>query len=79
MLILHSRRENGMRADLAQTLADLKPSFFRFPGGNNLECVTCSLKCLFSEYESTEAETFPNFGIGLLLLDRKFHFTTTTK
>ena len=26
-------RENGMRADLAQTLADLKPKFMRFPGG----------------------------------------------
>lgn len=26
-------RENGMRADLAQSLADLKPKFMRFPGG----------------------------------------------
>lgn len=26
-------RENGLRADLAQTLADLKPQFVRFPGG----------------------------------------------
>lgn len=26
-------RENGLRADLAQTLADLKPRFMRFPGG----------------------------------------------
>jgi len=26
-------RPNGMRADLAQTLADLKPKFVRFPGG----------------------------------------------
>jgi len=26
-------RPNGMRADLAQTLADLKPQFIRFPGG----------------------------------------------
>ncbi len=26
-------RKNGMRADLAQTLADLKPRFMRFPGG----------------------------------------------
>lgn len=26
-------RENGFRKDLAQTLADIKPSFFRFPGG----------------------------------------------
>lgn len=28
----HGRR-NGLRADLAQTLADLKPKFVRFPGG----------------------------------------------
>ena len=26
-------RENGMRADLAQALSDLKPGIFRFPGG----------------------------------------------
>lgn len=26
-------RENGMRADLAQALADLQPKFLRFPGG----------------------------------------------
>lgn len=26
-------RENGMRADLAQLLADMKPGFMRFPGG----------------------------------------------
>lgn len=26
-------RKNGMRPDLAQTLADLKPQFIRFPGG----------------------------------------------
>jgi alpha-L-arabinofuranosidase len=26
-------RKNGLRADLAQALADLKPAFFRFPGG----------------------------------------------
>jgi alpha-L-arabinofuranosidase len=26
-------RKNGMRADLAETLADLKPRFMRFPGG----------------------------------------------
>lgn len=26
-------RPNGLRADLAQTLADLKPKFIRFPGG----------------------------------------------
>ncbi|KDQ21500.1 glycoside hydrolase family 51 protein [Botryobasidium botryosum FD-172 SS1] len=30
-------RANGMRTDIAQPLADIKPSFFRFPGGNNIE------------------------------------------
>ncbi|ESK92254.1 alpha-l-arabinofuranosidase a [Moniliophthora roreri MCA 2997] len=33
-------RENGMRADIAQALVDIKPAFFRFPGGNNLEGVS---------------------------------------
>lgn len=28
-----NNRKNGLRADLAQTLADLKPRFVRFPGG----------------------------------------------
>ncbi|KAF8209467.1 glycoside hydrolase family 51 protein [Mycena galopus ATCC 62051] len=30
-------RVNGMRADIVQTLQELRPAFFRFPGGNNLE------------------------------------------
>ncbi|KAM5533877.1 hypothetical protein V8D89_012417 [Ganoderma adspersum] len=29
-------RPNGMRIDIAETLAEMGPSFFRFPGGNNL-------------------------------------------
>ncbi|MBN1780546.1 alpha-L-arabinofuranosidase [bacterium] len=29
----YKRRENGLRADLVQMLAELKPGFFRFPGG----------------------------------------------
>ena len=28
-----NNRKNGLRADLAQTLADMKPKFIRFPGG----------------------------------------------
>ncbi|KAL5514182.1 hypothetical protein ACEPAG_2270 [Sanghuangporus baumii] len=31
-----NNRPNGMRVDLAQSLADIRPAFFRFPGGNNL-------------------------------------------
>nr|CCC33068.1 alfa-L-arabinofuranosidase precursor [Pleurotus sp. 'Florida']CCC33069.1 alfa-L-arabinofuranosidase [Pleurotus sp. 'Florida'] len=30
-------RANGMRDDIATALAEMKPKFFRFPGGNNLE------------------------------------------
>ena len=30
-------RPNGLRIDLVDTLLPLKPTFFRFPGGNNLE------------------------------------------
>ncbi|KAI9063568.1 glycoside hydrolase family 51 protein [Trametes sanguinea] len=31
-------RPNGMRVDIAETLAEMGPAFFRFPGGNNLVC-----------------------------------------
>lgn len=30
-------RKNGLRVDIAQTLADMNPKFLRFPGGNMLE------------------------------------------
>ena len=30
-------RENGLRPDLAQMVADMKPAFLRFPGGNYIE------------------------------------------
>ncbi|KAK0218701.1 glycoside hydrolase superfamily [Armillaria fumosa] len=33
-----NNRSNGMRIDIAETLQTMKPSFFRFPGGNNLVC-----------------------------------------
>ncbi|TDL13171.1 hypothetical protein BD410DRAFT_735650, partial [Rickenella mellea] len=32
----YKNRPNGMRIDLAEALAETKPGFFRFPGGNNL-------------------------------------------
>ncbi|KDR72487.1 hypothetical protein GALMADRAFT_270473 [Galerina marginata CBS 339.88] len=37
-------RDNGMRADIAQALADMKPSFFRLPGGDNLEGQTTATR-----------------------------------
>ncbi|KAF7291896.1 Alpha-L-AF-C domain-containing protein [Mycena indigotica] len=37
-------RKNGMRTDIAQALADAKPAFFRFPGGNNLEGQTTATR-----------------------------------
>lgn len=33
-------RPNGMRADLAEVIYDLRPRFLRFPGGNNLEGIS---------------------------------------
>jgi alpha-N-arabinofuranosidase len=33
----YNNRENGLRIDLMEAMADLNPSFFRAPGGNNLE------------------------------------------
>jgi|WetSurMetagenome_2_1015567.scaffolds.fasta_scaffold14763_4 alpha-L-arabinofuranosidase len=33
----YKNRANGMRVDLMEKLADMKPSFLRFPGGNYLE------------------------------------------
>ncbi|EME79726.1 glycoside hydrolase family 51 protein [Pseudocercospora fijiensis CIRAD86] len=32
-------RKNGLRSDLMEAMSDLKPSFFRAPGGNNVEGV----------------------------------------
>lgn len=40
---------NGMRADLVQLLADLKPSFFRFPGGCFVEGQTLEDAFKFKE------------------------------
>ncbi|KAI0088820.1 glycoside hydrolase family 51 protein [Irpex rosettiformis] len=37
-------RPNGMRIDIAEALADMGPSFFRFPGGNNLEGQTVATR-----------------------------------
>ncbi|KAI8147019.1 glycoside hydrolase superfamily [Fennellomyces sp. T-0311] len=42
-------RENGLRKDIAETLAGLKPKFFRFPGGNNLEGQTIDTRWKWNE------------------------------
>jgi alpha-N-arabinofuranosidase len=39
----YNNRPNGLRPDLMEGLKALKPSYLRFPGGNNM-CVTC-LSC----------------------------------
>ncbi|KAL4962922.1 alpha-L-arabinofuranosidase A [Aspergillus stella-maris] len=44
-----SNRVNGLRKDLAQPVADLKPSFLRFPGGNNLEGLDISSRWKWNE------------------------------
>ncbi|KAL7416621.1 glycoside hydrolase family 51 protein [Mrakia frigida] len=42
-------RENGMRIDLAEVIADVKPSVWRFPGGNNLEGQTIETRWKWNE------------------------------
>ncbi|KZT41976.1 glycoside hydrolase [Sistotremastrum suecicum HHB10207 ss-3] len=42
-------RENGMRTDLAELLAALKPSFWRFPGGNNIEGLSFDTRWKWNE------------------------------
>ncbi|KAF9077514.1 alfa-L-arabinofuranosidase precursor [Rhodocollybia butyracea] len=37
-------RPNGMRIDIAETLQSMAPSFFRLPGGNNLEGQTVATR-----------------------------------
>lgn len=36
----YKNRKNGLRVDLAEALADMNPTFLRFPGGNMLEGLT---------------------------------------
>ncbi|KAI7851040.1 glycoside hydrolase [Circinella umbellata] len=42
-------RENGLRKDLAESMQGLNPSFFRFPGGNNLEGQTIDTRWKWNE------------------------------
>lgn len=42
-------RQNGLRADIGQTLANSKPSFFRFPGGNNIEGINAQSRWKWNE------------------------------
>ncbi|KAL4990014.1 Arabinosidase A [Aspergillus falconensis] len=38
----YKNRTNGLRDDIAQPIADLKPKFLRFPGGNNMYTANCT-------------------------------------
>ncbi|KAJ7292664.1 glycoside hydrolase [Mycena rebaudengoi] len=68
-------RENGMRIDLAEALADTQPSVWRFPGGNNLEGTSFQTRWKWNEtlgpLESRPGRVgdwgYPNTdGLGLL-------------
>lgn len=45
----YKNRENGLRKDLAEALEGMNPSFFRFPGGNNLEGQTIPTRWKWNE------------------------------
>jgi alpha-L-arabinofuranosidase len=44
-----NNRENGLRADVAQKLADLKPAFIRWPGGCIVEGITLENRVKWKE------------------------------
>ncbi|KZS88917.1 glycoside hydrolase [Sistotremastrum niveocremeum HHB9708] len=56
-------RENGMRVDLAELLAALKPSFWRFPGGNNIEGLSFDTRWKWNE---TIGPYVPSLKNGIL-------------
>ena len=43
-------RKNGLRRDIAQLLADMKPKFMRFPGGCLVHCGSLNAKDRVSQY-----------------------------
>ena len=43
-------RKNGLRKDIAQLLADMKPKFMRFPGGCLVHCGSLNAKDRVSQY-----------------------------
>jgi len=45
----YKNRPNGLRPDLMEALIALKPSFFRIPGGNNLEGNTAPYRLKWNE------------------------------
>ncbi|RAL06952.1 glycoside hydrolase, partial [Aspergillus homomorphus CBS 101889] len=45
----YKSRPNGLRNDVASFLAEIKPSFLRFPGGNNLEGASPSNRWKWNE------------------------------
>ncbi|RAH78090.1 glycoside hydrolase [Aspergillus japonicus CBS 114.51] len=45
----YKSRQNGLRNDVASFLAEIKPSFLRFPGGNNLEGASPSNRWKWNE------------------------------
>jgi alpha-L-arabinofuranosidase len=56
-------RPNGMRADLAQMLADLKPGFLRFPGGCVVEGATLKTRIRWKDSIGDVAQRKGDFDL----------------
>ncbi len=56
-------RRNGLRADLAQLLADLKPGFLRFPGGCVVEGMDFNNQYRWKDTIGDPAERKPNWNL----------------
>ncbi|KIK65094.1 glycoside hydrolase family 51 protein [Collybiopsis luxurians FD-317 M1] len=59
-----NNRANGFRMDLSQALLDMKPAFFRFPGGNRYSLNGQSVAAGSLQQYITEAINQINFVIG---------------
>ncbi|KNZ81402.1 putative alpha-N-arabinofuranosidase A [Termitomyces sp. J132] len=56
-------RPNGMRIDIAEALSEMRPSFFRFPGGNNLEGQTVATRWQWNATVWCPSSLLPHHGL----------------
>ncbi|KAL5354944.1 glycoside hydrolase superfamily [Aspergillus floccosus] len=61
----HSRA-NGLRKDLATTLEQIKPSFLRFPGGNNIEGLQIDSRWIWNQTIGPVAFVLTTQVIGII-------------
>ncbi|KAI9033997.1 glycoside hydrolase superfamily [Phycomyces nitens] len=58
----YKNRENGVRSDIGEILEAVQPSFFRFPGGNNIEGQSIAQRWQWNETVGPLEERKGRFG-----------------